>query len=918
MFRNRNSFSLLNISGSLFLYWCLLWSSPSFAQNGLWTWMKGSNLVNSNGNYGIQGVASPTNEPPGLYEAAEWTDANGNFWIFGGTPNVLFAVASALWKYDPNTNEWTWIKGPSTVDAYGVYGVQGIPSPVNHPGARAYGASSWTDLNGNLWLYGGFGYAASGSFGGLNDLWKYDPATNEWTWMKGSNAINQSPSYGTLRVSAASNQPPRRYEANASWVDNSGDLWFYSGLCPNTFADDMWRYSISMNEWTWMSGQSSGIISANHGTKQAAAATNTPGSRMAFNHWKDTLGNFWFFGGVLLDTNQSVLMADMWMYNPTTYQWTWMAGDSTPDVTTTFTQQCVPGNGLPGAAHENRACWTDPCGRFWLFGGLDTTDSYYNTIWMFDPTTLQFTWVTGSVSSNSPPNFGAIGIPSPSSIPPSSFGNNAFQGSNGELWLFGGQNILFNYFNTLWRYQIDPDCPGSTISSQFYIQPTTPECAPYTVQFSPTFTTYDTYHWDFGESNNQADTSNLPSPSWTYTQGGTYTVRLIISHTFSCNSFKQDTAMLTLTTYSLPIVDLGSDTIICDQQSITLNAGNFTSYLWNTGDTTPTLVVDSGGYYLAQVIDSNGCRNSDSIKISVAHLPNANLGADTTICAGQVVQLNATATGTYLWNTGDTSASITVTASGTYSLQIDSAGCLNSDTTTIMVNPLPIVDLGPDTIVCPNTTLVLDATNAGATYLWNTGTTSSSITTDSAGIYRVIVDLSGCQMLDSILISYSDSVRLGSDLSLCPLITGVLLDAGNPGASYLWNTGATTQTILVENASLYWVTMTNGNCVLTDSILVTGELGGSQLYIPNAFTPNNDGQNDLFLPIGQGIADFNMLIFDRWGEKIYETDDFTIGWNGLFKTEMVQQGIYVYVIYYSSTCSGQKKLKKIGHVAVMR
>src|SRR5689334_22892523 len=88
---------------------------------GEWTWMKGDSVSNSQGNLGTQGISSPLNDPPNLYEACEWTDLNGNFWIFGGK-NQINLIYSDLYKYDPVINEWTWMKGPGITGDSGYFG----------------------------------------------------------------------------------------------------------------------------------------------------------------------------------------------------------------------------------------------------------------------------------------------------------------------------------------------------------------------------------------------------------------------------------------------------------------------------------------------------------------------------------------------------------------------------------------------------------------------------------------------------------------------------------------------------------------------------------------------------------------------------------------------------------------------------
>src|ERR1039457_2286367 len=172
---------------SLFTFHCValltfhssLFTVHSFAQQGQWTWMNGSNLTNQNAIYGTQGVFAPTNTPNASYEACEWTDHQGNFWLFGGE------YYSDLWEFKSGINQWAWIKGPGIGDQPGLYGTYQVPSITNNPGARGNGVATWVDTAGDLWLFGGNGYDINGNFGPLNDLWKYHIATKEWTWMHG-------------------------------------------------------------------------------------------------------------------------------------------------------------------------------------------------------------------------------------------------------------------------------------------------------------------------------------------------------------------------------------------------------------------------------------------------------------------------------------------------------------------------------------------------------------------------------------------------------------------------------------------------------------------------------------------------------------------------------------------------------------
>jgi N-acetylneuraminic acid mutarotase len=144
-------------------------------KGGEWIWVSGSNVVRQSGVYGVQGVPASGNVPGARESAISWTDAAGNFWLFGG-----FGYDSAgkmgelndLWKY--SGGQWTWVSGSNLVNPSGAWGVMGTPAPTSVPSARDT-AQTWVDPSGNLWLFGGNGTDSTGAQGQLNDLWVYEP-----------------------------------------------------------------------------------------------------------------------------------------------------------------------------------------------------------------------------------------------------------------------------------------------------------------------------------------------------------------------------------------------------------------------------------------------------------------------------------------------------------------------------------------------------------------------------------------------------------------------------------------------------------------------------------------------------------------------------------------------------------------------
>jgi len=399
-------------------------------------------------------------------------------------------------------------------------------------------------------------------------------------------------------------------------------------------------------------------------------------------------------------------------------------------------------------------------------------------------------------------------------------------------------------------------------------------------------------------------------------QSGTYIV------TVSDNSCIQLHITDTVTIARTVVLQVSGDTVICAGSCTVLTASGASTYTWTPAAglsaTSGAVVTASPMVTTVYTITgiTNGCPGRDSIRIHVKPRPAAFLGNDTLLCGVSSVTLNAANPGfTYLWSTGDTTQTIAVTADGSYSVTVNGLHCTGQDTISVHFVPPPVVNLGNDTTICPGTSLVLDAQNPGAGYLWSTGATTQTINVSTAGNYWVIVTIGICVTSDTIQIHVVPEISLGRDQSLCfqPQDTlGIDIDA----TSYHWSTGDTTHQIIVSEPGQYWLSVFHDNCILTDTVNVTG--GFTSLYIPNAFTPDNNGLNDYFRPYGIGVTAFDMKIFTRWGEEIFETMDMNLGWDGRYKGGKAQMGVYVYVITYQTICEGNWNMRRYGSVMLVR
>ena len=365
-----------------FIYFNDLWKYSA----GEWTWMSGSNLYDQLGSYGTMGVAAPGNVPGARIEANGWTDPAGNLWLFGGFgfdstgPNRFL---NDLWKY--SAGEWTWMSGSNVGNQSGIYGTLGTAAPGNIPGARSL-CVTWTDSSGDLWLFGGDGYDSVGNDEYLNDLWKY--SGGQWTWVSGSNLVDQPGSYGTLGVPAPGNAPGARLEASG-WTDSSGNLWLFGGS-PGpkgqaNFLNDLWKFS--SGEWTWMGGSDSIDQSGSYGTKGIPDSANIPGARLSAATWIDSSGDVYLFGGNGYDsTGNWDLLNDLWKYSGG--KWTWVSGSKFIDQFGSYGAQGVAASSnIPGARYSDLG-WIDSSGNFCLFGGAGLNASqggWLDDLWCYRP-----------------------------------------------------------------------------------------------------------------------------------------------------------------------------------------------------------------------------------------------------------------------------------------------------------------------------------------------------------------------------------------------------------------------------------------------------------------------------------------------------------------------------------------------------
>ncbi|GEM_PF-839621 len=341
------------------------------------------------------------------------------------------------------------------------------------------------------------------------------------------------------------------------------------------------------------------------------------------------------------------------------------------------------------------------------------------------------------------------------------------------------------------------------------------------------------------------------------------------------------------------------------------NAGTFTSTLRN-----PTHTYATPGTYNVKLVVERGCGVIDSITKQVTigvNLP-VDLGNDTAfICLNDTAFLGANVgTASYQWFTGgpgawvvspnDTLNSLAVTTTGWYRLTANNGSCDGEDSIYVLVNTTPVdVDLGPDQLLCVGANLQLDAGNPGAVYLWSTGETTQTITVTLPDTFYVTASLQGCTDTDTIIV-FLDSittVTVMNDTFMCPEVSTLEIDASAFGISFVWSTGETTPAITVLDTGTYYVAITTpAGCLVSDTIIIR-RLCPTKVDIADAFTPNKDGLNDVFIPTITSVdLGYEFTIFNRWGQQLFFTNDTNKGWDGTFNGLAAEEGYYQYVVRY--------------------
>lgn len=358
----------------------------------------------------------------------------------------------------------------------------------------------------------------------------------------------------------------------------------------------------------------------------------------------------------------------------------------------------------------------------------------------------------------------------------------------------------------------------------------------------------------------------------------------------------------------------GADQFYCEGESALISAtvnGNFHSLLWTTpnGQLNPdeveqlSIEINTPGSYVLTATTLFGCSYSDGLNVSEIPLPVLNLASPVYVCPDGEVTINAgNAWDAVQWENGVTTASQSVADAGIYDVTVTNDGCSSSSSVEVIAIVLPYLELGPDVSICEDEEVTFTIAEPGQ---WSGGSFDDTFTTGNAGTYGVTFVDGPCSITDSVSVTTRPLpfVDLPNDLIGC-VDEGVVINAFHPNNNtYDWNTGATAASTIVYESGLYTVAVSNDCGTIQDQVMVSYEDCSYTIYLPNTFTPDNDGINDVWKMETYNIAKIHFVLYNRFGEVVVETEDPHFVWTGEFQNgeHYASNGVYNYRLTYEST-----------------
>lgn len=441
--------------------------------------------------------------------------------------------------------------------------------------------------------------------------------------------------------------------------------------------------------------------------------------------------------------------------------------------------------------------------------------------------------------------------------------------------------------------------------------------------------------WNFGDTATTKDTSTLKNPSYLYSNPSSTPdiVSLIVTSDKGCiDTAYQQVRVTTLPTVSLPF----KDTLICILDSLPLLVKASGSVSWspnynliNPSSLSPIAYPkDTTTYFVT--VNENGCIATDSVKVNVLQYITVNAGPDTTICKTDTFRLDPVSYGLkYTWtaSTGTPVNNVKYPlvqpmVNTTYFITVNLGKCAASDTINVAVVPYPFASAGADTTVCFGASVQLQGSITGSSFDWqpkNTLLNPQTLTpvagpSATTAYILTVTDTLGCPkpVSDTIYVYVVPQLKVsaGNDTSVVadePLPLFAVTNSDSAMASFTWTpplglndpsiyNPVATLSKETDSVKYHVIVVDNHGCSAENDVTIVVYKSTPEIYVPSAFTPNNDGRNDILKPITVGIVRLEYFkIFNRWGQLLYSTSEIGKGWDGYYGSSQQPSGTYVYV-----------------------
>ena len=478
-----------------------------------------------------------------------------------------------------------------------------------------------------------------------------------------------------------------------------------------------------------------------------------------------------------------------------------------------------------------------------------------------------------------------------------------------------------------------------------------PVCAGQAINFTGSGGT--TYTWTgIGLASN---TQNPIIPSSSLLNNSVYT--LTVADANGCTNTTSQAVIVN----ALPFVSPNGSTV-CANQTINLSAAGGTLYAWSgplgfssnlQNPTIPNSTVPMSGQYILTLTDINGCSNTGATNVLVSPIPTPSAFNSGAACVNDIITLSANGGSPYSWigpngfiaAIQNPTVNATLAGVGNYTVTVGPAGCSASAVTNLTVNPLPtasiISSINKGCVpLCVTFTCVGSAniqnynwlTGDGAQYNGNT-ITNCYKSASNYTINTTVTDINGCIGSTNYFVdAYPIPVADFNYGPIRPVVNTdaevTFTDASHEATIVSWNwyfmNTAQYQSTLQNPTFTYYdvgtyqillVVKSNHGC--SDTILKTVQVNEDfGIYVPISFTPNGDGLNDVFQPKGYGVTKYEFEIYDRWGEMLFHTNDFSTGWDGKAGGQLISDGIYTYRIRLSNVFGQNREFT--GHVTLYK